>query len=246
MISLFAIYGGPAGAFDWSQRAQTDRVRQIAKEIGAWDDNGLSPTDGTADSDTVANFRSCLKYVFENFGPNALEAELAGFQQANPNTVLASRRAYNATNLVLTYLNLDSSTNQTVNYHYHGALPTFAHPWVLRDNHYSRNNQRIFKSPHGKISLKMDGPGNKLNISLDEAALAAIDTSDWGGQMIATVDQHGNKQPEPLVWHFEENHWRFSVVAINAQVKRKESKIDHLQYSLFYTPAVSVDTPEQK
>lgn len=239
LIALFAIVSGPVGAFGWSQRDQTEKLRELADQMGVLKDNVFSPANGSQDNDTVANFHSSLKYVFENFGPDALEAELQGFHQTNPKADLASSRAYSATNTVLAYLNLDSSTSQEVNYRYHGALPTFAHIWQISNNYYSRNHTRNFQSPHGKISLKIDSNEHTLSIRLDGETVAVIDTSGWAEQVIAAVDENGNKQSDPLTWHSEENNWRFSMVVTDARIERKALKINHLQYVLFYTPPTS-------
>lgn len=241
-ISLFSIYAGPVGAFAWSQRSQTERITSLAQQVGALKDGQLVPASGSPDSETVKSFRSCLRYIFENFGPNALEAELRGFHQANPQADLESRQAYVNTDAVLAYLKLDSSINRSVNYNYSGALPTFAHNWQITNNSYQGRHTRRFKSPHGEISIIMDDIANKLNISLDGKAVGAIDTSSWAGKIIDVVDK--KLQEEPLAWHLQENNWRFSLVLIRARIERKESKINQLQYSLFYTPPAA-DEKEQ-
>lgn len=240
LASLFPLYSGPVGAFGWSQRAQTEKLRELADQMGVLEDHVFRPTEASPDSAVIGSFRSSLKYVLGNFGPRALETELAGFHQATPKADLASLRVYYAADAVLAYLNLNSATSQTVdNYFYRGALPTFEHSWQISNHCTSWRNIYHFQSPHGKISLQTDENDNKLKISLDGKAVAAIDTSGWAELIIAAVGSNGNQLSEPLAWHFEGNNWRFSILITDAEIRRKTLKINNLQYVLFYSPAAA-------
>jgi hypothetical protein len=236
-VSLFAIYGGPASATNWSQRAQTKRVRQLAEQLGAWDGHQLMPnSDAPEDAERLDNFRSSLEYVIDNFGAKALEAELAGFKVAHPNKNLELGGTYSITKEILTYLDLDKSISQTVNYyHRRDITPTFGNEWSLTDLN-SRGFARKFDTAQGELSVTIDKDRNTLTILLDDQTLLEIDNSDWSKQIIAVVDANGRNQKEPLAWHFEIDGWRFSFVLKNANVNRTHQKISNLQLSIFYTP----------
>jgi hypothetical protein len=241
-ISLFAIYGGPVSAFSWSERAQTERVRQLAEELGAWDGTQLVPcSEVPEDSDLVDNFRSSLKYVVQNFGASALEAELADYKSAHPNKNLELKRTYYITNEILSHLDLDQSISQSVSYyHKNGITPTFGNEWELSD-YYSRSRPRTYEINQGELSIQHSLDQNEVTISLNKEVLLKADTNDWAAQIITAVNANGQNQKEPLAWHFAEQGWRFSFVLKNATVKRADQKISSFQSSLFYTPPASVE-----
>lgn len=240
LVSLVAIYGGPVGAFGWSERAQVERIRSMADSLQVFDGDRLVPSQEPKDPKTVAEFQSALRYVFENFGAEALATELAGFYQTRSDKSFHSRRAYNMTSQVMSYLELsdDLENSSTHFYANRNTMSTHGHTWMVDYSFYkSRSSQRSSSYTIGEteVDFLTDHEANSLSIRSNEIGILEIDLQPWADEIREAVKAHGNHNNDPLVWHAADQGWRFSFVCSNAQLN-KEHKFQSANFRIFLSP----------
>jgi hypothetical protein len=115
LATLASIYGGPFGAFGWSQRAQIERIETLAIELGVWKDEQLVPTDAATDPELTKQFESSLRYIYGNFGSAPLLPLLDNsFIQETESTRYS---AYHMTRETMKYLNIDDDLNNNQSYY---------------------------------------------------------------------------------------------------------------------------------
>lgn len=240
LVTLLSICAGPLGAFGWSERAQLERLRYMAAELGAIERGILVPATANQEPELVENFQSALRYLLENFGPESLEAELTGFYAAHGPTATTSRRAYPETNRIMEYLELDATRGRNASYFYasRSVLPTNGLDWMIELTIYHyRSHQPTgrFTIDEHELGFTFDQDANQLAIQLDDTDLAAIDLAPWAAEIEAAIRKHGPQNQPALVWQAEAEGWRFSFVCTNAQLNRNQS-FQSATFRIFLSP----------
>lgn len=240
IVSLFSIYAGPFGAFGWSERAQVERTRSLASELDAFANGVLVPTQNPQDATTTEAFQSALRYVFENFGAEPLEAELAGFHKDKANLDFGSSRGYYMTNQVMTYLELSDDLENASTHFYANrmVLPTHGHAWMIDYHFYahrSNNTSGNYTLGATELSFLTNHEANTLTIQTKDSQIVQIDLALWAADVKETVKTHGSRDIEPFVWNVEGNNWRFSFVCTNGNLKSDDT-FQSANFRVFLTP----------
>jgi hypothetical protein len=243
IVSLFSIYAGPLGAFGWSERAQFERLRHMAADLGILENDALVPTQAPQDPEVVEQFHSALRYLLDNFGLESMQTELSSFL-ANTGEIQSSYRnsGYYLTNQVMEYLELNDELGKTSMHFYASStvLPTQGHSWMIDYNFHGyqgRNNtSQSFTIEGIKLNFTPDNEANQLTIKANDGIVTEIDLSRWAADVKEAVKKHGNSSPEPLIWLAASKGWRFSFVCTNAQLKNNSDAFQSARLMVFLTP----------
>lgn len=241
LISLFAIYSGPIGAFGWSERSQTKRIHTLGAELGILEAGVLVPATAAYDESKAGEFRSALRYLLENSGRAVLEHELSGFYASEMGAEIDSERAYYLSGRIVDYLEIGSDfhvAGKQFNYN-KAVIPTYGHSWQLTYHYYSRSHERRYPTEAGQLTIQHNKDQGSVTIRLEERLLLEYDSSHWAEEIANATRAHGHVQPEPLSWHTEGSGWRFSFVLTNAYLDDDEDIIGNATLSVFFTPPES-------
>ncbi len=249
IICLFSVWGGPLGAFAWSQRSQINQVHAISAEAGALLDGAFvrSTTPENLSNEQVEQLSSSHRYILNNFGPDPLQTELRDFRASADNDEFDSSYSYSQAQSILAHMDLSLRTNnERTYYHYSGAMPTGNHAWMTQVgslNIFLKGSSRNIDLGHtnGQITLKFNKESQTLIVSLEDAPLCEVDASGWLSDILeARTENEYNQLAEPVYWDFKGKDWSFRFVLENANLKKDPSdspeEIDYLSGRLFYTP----------
>jgi hypothetical protein len=241
VVSLVSIYGGPIGAFGWSERAQIERVRMLSMTMGAWQDGTFVPVQTEQNTETAGEFQSALRYLLDNFGAAPLDAELAAFYASRGNRAFQTERGYHITNQIMNYLELDDDLEKASTYFNASrtVLPTHEHAWMLDDNFYGhrhRTTSRRYTFDDTELSFTFEHEANTLRIQTNETDILQVDLTPWVAEVKAAVARHGRHHEKPLVWHAEGKGWRFSFVCTHAQLNPDAKSFQNVRLTVFLTP----------
>lgn len=241
LVALVAIYGGPVGAFGWSERAQMRRIHDMADALQMIEAGRLVPVQEPKDGETVAEFQSALRYVLKNFGPEAMATELAGFHEQAGNRSPHSRSSHHLSNRVMNYLELSDSlkTKDTLFYAEHASMPTQGHSWMIDYSLYMhrsrRQHSRSYRINEDDLVFFNNKEHNCLSIQANDLPIIEIDLQPWAVEIEKAVKTHGNHHNAPLVWQVASQGWRFSFVCIRAQLDSKDS-FQSASFRVFLSP----------
>ncbi len=237
LVCLVSVYGGPLGAFGWSQRAQIERIHHLALALEIDANKVLVPSRSRQEPETVRQFESALRYVLENFGPDALEEELSAFYISRKDRKLHSERGYYLTNRVMEYLELedDLQTHDRYFYYHDGVLPTQGLHWKIDYNFYTgrRKAERHYEIDGVDLNFTVHPKSNLLAIEANGKVVTEIDISQWAQAVQEAIDTNGQKQERPLVFNAETEVWRFSFVLTNAQLRSDETSFQSANMAIF-------------
>jgi len=243
LVCLFSIAAGPLGAFDWSERAQAGRVRDMAMRMNVLENGTFVLSTDPQEAELVAEFESALRYLLGNFGVSPLEAELSGFLAKHPGSSFRNRNGRYLANRVLEYLQLQNNLeNASVYYHAdRSVLPTFSLPWMIEFGFYPGRQKREFLQTSNldetTLRFSVDPSGKQLTLHADESELTTIDLTPWAAEIRTRVENYGNTSSEdPIFWRVETGGWRFVFVCTNAQINSHNSAFRSAQMSVFAAP----------
>ncbi|PXA04601.1 hypothetical protein DDZ13_05345 [Coraliomargarita sinensis] len=240
IVSLFSIYAGPLGAFGWSERAQLERIRALATELGVMEKGVLIPTEAPQDAEVVEELQSALSYVLKNFGTESMEKELASFLSTRKNIQASYRNSsYYMTNKVMEYLQLNDELEMTSTQFYaaRNVTSTYGHEWMIDYNFYNsrnRNAKRSYELGTDELVVEISEEANYLSVQSNGIEVIDIEMTTWAAEIKEAVKTNGNRNNEPLVWHVENKDYRFSFVCTNAQLAG-ENRFRSATFTVFLT-----------
>ncbi|MEO0509450.1 MAG: DUF4153 domain-containing protein [Verrucomicrobiota bacterium] len=240
LIALLSIYSGPIGAFGWSERAQMGRIQNMAEEFGVLKNGILVPSTGDFESERVAELQSALRYLFENFGPQPLEAELAGFYKENNQSDFSSKRSYNMTSRVMKYLELnDKLSGSRKNFYANrNVMPTHGHEWMVDLDVYSYRNNETSRSvtvDGRELLFTTNLEESRLTITADGTSIIEIDTNEWANELHDRIKTSGPDQTEPVFWQANAGDWAFTFGCTNAQLNSQGDRFQSARFTIFLT-----------
>ncbi|TVP77859.1 MAG: DUF4153 domain-containing protein [Puniceicoccaceae bacterium] len=242
VVSLFSIYTGPFGAFGWSERAQLERLRGMAADMGAIENGVLVPATREPEPEIVENFQSALRYLLTNFGLESLEVELAGFHaHSRGQPVSSSIRAHRATNRIMNYLELEAVTERKRLYFNarHFAVPTDQHAWMIDLTLYGHSRSKVtdvFAIGSTELSFLHDADHARLEVYADDGRIAEIDLAPWAADLEVAIATNNSRDQEPLVWQVEGLDWRFRFVCTSASIQPQGNRLQSARFTVFLTP----------
>lgn len=242
VMALLAIYGGPIGAFGWSERAQVQRIHELGTQLGIYSDGRLVPSTEPKDSDTVKEFSSALRYLFTHFGQASLENELTDYDTSKTSKAQNRRSGYYLSNQVMEYLQIqDDLQNASSYFRFDGDLvPTQGHPWKLAYNFYgyNRNNQtKTYSLGNDSLSFTSEKAPTQLQIALNETELTTIELQTWAEEVSQTIRENGTNSSQPLIWKIEAQGWEFSFVLTSASIQNSTGQFQSATFDVFLSPS---------
>jgi len=241
-VVLFSIGSGPLSAFGWTLRSQTGRLHDLGGAIGVVQNGQWAPSEASMDPSEAREFRDVLRYTIKNFGPGALEAELAGFYAQRPKLDLNSiRNPSNQSARIANWLGLSDDLLSPIQYSHRGkVLPTGGHDWALKFNLYGyrgdRNQSHRFDVAEYALELVVsDSDEQTLELIVDGAVLGTVDLSLWADAVAEAYSEGKIEEDSPLIFTTEAAGWSFSFVLTHARLKPDRASFQSAHVSVFLT-----------
>ncbi len=238
-VALFAIAGGPLGAFGWSERSQTQRLQELAGRIGIAPSVQWTPATVPTDPDDVREFRSALRYTIENFGPASLESELTGFFERYPKMVTQNpRRSSELSNKIMNWLDLNDADRPNIQFYHRGdALLTGGHDWMLQYNFSGyrggKGQSHVFKLGDDSVEFLAHAPSGILEITVNDSPLTTVDLTAWAASVSAAYTENPSESMVPLTFDGGAAGWSFFFVLTHARLDGSGTNFESANLTVF-------------
>jgi hypothetical protein len=243
LVALFSIYAGPLGAFGWSERAQTERIRSLGTELGIYEAGVLIPSSASHEVEDLQEFRSALRYILNNFGPDSIETDLEAFYaQVSNKEDFNSRRGYYMTDQIISYLDLNENLSTSISLYYNSEATEIAgYDWLVDYSLYNyrgsnRGQTKKIEVAGKTLEIHFNESEPQLDLMVDGDSIGAIDLNAWVEAATASYRSNGSRMDTTL--HFDETvgGWSFRFILKNAQIDSGEGQFQSARFDLLLTP----------
>lgn len=229
VVCLFALYSGPFSVFEWSERAQLQRVHLLANQFQMLDNGVLRPLEKSQDPEIAKQLSSSLSYLIKNFGEQSLKTELSALYESPEGDNFKNARAWRKKDVLINFLNLQNSENK---FRLNGPEPSLGFAYRLCTFYLSDSGSRKIKTRRGKISIEFSQEKQTIEIYLDEQKHSSVNLAPWVPVLLKASSSE-NKEAAFFKIQSEVPHWEFGIAVNNGAIESHSKTIRFLGGALY-------------